>query len=88
MAGKVPSEPHNEMKYFKFLAVLLSLIMLREEGNLHPMSIKPVVVMSVPIRVLIPQCLMQVQWSSLRPTQPPLMCVELVTSPSGVSMMV
>ena len=29
----------------------------------------------------------QVQWSSLRPTQLPLMCVELVTSPSGVSMM-
>ena len=25
---------------------------------------------------------MQVQWSSLRPTQLPLMCVELVTSPS------
>ena len=31
---------------------------------------------------------LQVQWSSLRPTQLPLMCVELATSPSGVSMMV
>ena len=30
---------------------------------------------------------LQVQWSSLRPTQLPLMCVELATSPSGVSMM-
>ena len=29
----------------------------------------------------------KVQWSSLRPTQLPLMCVELATSPSGVSMM-
>ena len=35
-----------------------------------------------------PRCLVQVQWSSLRPTQLPLMCVELVASPSGVSMMV
>ena len=34
------------------------------------------------------QWLVQVQWSSLRPTQLPLMCVELATSPSGVSMMV
>ena len=30
--------------------------------------------------------LVQVQWSSLRPTQLSLMCVELATSPSGVSM--
>ena len=37
------------------------------------------------------QCLvLQVQWSSLRPThgQLPLMCVELATSPSGVSIVV
>ena len=37
--------------------------------------------------MLFMQCLVQVQWSSLRPTQLPLMCVELATSPSGVSMM-
>ena len=30
----------------------------------------------------------QVRWSSLRPTQMPLMCVELVASPSGVNMRV
>ena len=34
------------------------------------------------------QLLVQVQWSSLRPIQLPLMCVELATSPSGVSVMV
>ena len=37
---------------------------------------------------LVVQWFVQVQWSSLRPTQLPLMCVELATSPSGVSMMV
>ena len=41
------------------------------------------------IMVLFPLLLsVQVQWSSLRPTQLPLMCVELETLPSGVNMMV
>ena len=34
------------------------------------------------------QWFVQVQWSSLRPTQLPLMCVELATSLSGVSILV
>ena len=41
---------------------------------------------SLPIQLVFMHCLMQVQWSSLRPTQLPLICVELATSPSGVSM--
>ena len=45
------------------------------------------VICGVAIQLVSMQCLVQVQWSSLRPTQLPLMCVELATSPSGVSMM-
>ena len=42
----------------------------------------------LPVQMFLMQWLVQVQWSSLRPTQLPLMCVELATSPSGVSMVV
>ena len=46
------------------------------------------IAVSLAIQLVFMQCLVQVQWSSLRPTHLPLMCVELATSPSGVSMMV
>ena len=41
---------------------------------------------SLAIQVVFMQRIVEVQRSSLRPTQLPLMCVELATSPSGVSM--
>ena len=41
---------------------------------------------SLPSQLVFMQWLVQVQWSSLRPTQLPLMYVELATSPLGVSM--
>ena len=97
--GKYPV-CHSKMESFEFLAVILSLILsgtvgtslspcARELYILYICTVDNIMVLyvSLYLQLVFMPCLVQVQWSSLRPTQLPLMCVELATSPSGVSMM-
>ena len=60
--------------HYTFLASLTS-------GHVHYILID-----ALPIHKAMLFFSVQVQWSSPRPTQLPLMCVELAISPSGVSM--
>ena len=86
------------MESLRFLAVMLSTILSGTLGNLYDLYLMTSLTLMClclyffwPITLLgvkFMKCLVQVQWSSLRPTQLPLMCVELATSPSGVSMVV
>ena len=83
---------HKKMELLNFLAVsvMLSWVLTGTVGTIC--SILHLYIthcLYAPISIQLVSCsiyLVQVQWSSIRPTQLPLMCVELATSPSGVSM--